>query len=145
MCWMLYGSVRQAEQNQRFLDLCEEYGFCTQDAVIEKRDFVPRFPVGERIFRWTCEYCDCDTGIGVSPFFKQGQQEQVQAMLEFLRQLKQDRKCGVKHLFLLKHWVEQKKQQEIVELHVDDLDAQALQQLKEETYYQINLYPRYAG
>lgn len=139
MCWYLYAYINEEAYNDEFFMVCNK--FQRSYKKIKEKDllFIP--DVGKGIFfRLTNHYCDCDTSLG-------GNDVNNKELTDYIDWLLELNKCkNMKYIGILKFWQGSHYKKPLIPtiiVNIRDIDAEYLANIKEDTFYKIQLFKIY--
>lgn len=141
MCYFLYGSVNEQAYDNPFLSICKKHEFACGPR-INPRYILFKSDIKNGVyFRFANGHCDCGTPIGDGD-------ANAKELFDYIKWLKELNKCRkkLKAFYVIKYWEggdSISKLKPTVTVHIDDVDAEYLANIKDDTPYRIEYFKRY--
>lgn len=142
MCYFLYCCINKEANDDLFRGICKKYGYA-KDPIPEKGFML--FDPGVKggvYFPITGNMCDCGTSLGAGD----AKTEEIQDYLSWLKELRKCRSHGMEAFYIMKFWEGSDHADEmkpIVTINIEDVDAEFLAGIQEDTVYRIEYFKRY--
>ncbi|NMC57622.1 MAG: hypothetical protein GYA50_10415 [Eubacteriaceae bacterium] len=132
MCYYLYGNIDVTAYNEDFFKVCDKFNIPHNklyDYDIELKSKIK--PKGV-FFRLTDNHCDCNSSIGSEKI----NNKELTNYLNWLTALKKYR--DINYVYIFKRWSDDIIDTKIT-IHFDNIDNRYLADMKENTFYRIQL------